>query len=92
MIGNGVGIDRVVRCRRLHLRNWGGERSPCPICSVNPKFSAASGFEVVTRFQPARPPLIWSSDAKRRAIMKAGSKVVEAVNAAATVPISIGTA
>ena len=32
-----------------------------------PKFSAASGLEVVTTFQPARPPLIWSSEAKRRA-------------------------
>jgi hypothetical protein len=33
-----------------------------------PKFSAASGFEVVTMFQPARPPLMWSSEAKRRAM------------------------
>ena len=28
MIGKGVGIDRVVRCRRLHLRNWGGDQFP----------------------------------------------------------------
>jgi hypothetical protein len=28
MIGNGVGIDRVVRCRRLHLRDWGGDQFP----------------------------------------------------------------
>ena len=34
---------------------------------VSPKFSAASGFEVVTMFQPARPPLMWSSDANARA-------------------------
>ena len=39
------------------------------MCSSRPKFSAASGLEVVTRFQPARPPLIWSSEAKRRAIV-----------------------
>ena len=26
MIGNGVGIDRVMRCRRLHLRDWGGDQ------------------------------------------------------------------
>ena len=29
-----------------------------------PKFSAASGLDVVTIFQPARPPLRWSSEAK----------------------------
>ena len=28
MIGNGVGIDRVVRCRRLDLRYWGGHQFP----------------------------------------------------------------
>jgi hypothetical protein len=38
------------------------------MCSSSPKFSAASGLEVVTMFQPARPPLMWSSEAKRRAI------------------------
>jgi hypothetical protein len=31
MIGNGVGIDRVVRCRRLDLRYWGGD----PVLAVN---------------------------------------------------------
>jgi len=28
MIGDGVGIDRVVRCRRLDLRYWGGDQFP----------------------------------------------------------------
>src|SRR5215468_1797961 len=28
MIGGGVGIDRVVRCRRLDLRYWGGHQFP----------------------------------------------------------------
>jgi hypothetical protein len=34
---------------------------------VEAEIQRASGLEVVTMFQPARPPLIWSSEAKRRA-------------------------
>jgi hypothetical protein len=36
-------------------------------------------LEVVTMFQPARPSLRWSSEAKRRRGDKGSSKVVEAV-------------
>ena len=32
-----------------------------------PKFAASSGVAEVTMFQPARPPLTWSTDASRRA-------------------------
>ena len=39
----------------------------CSTCSSRPKFIAASGLEVVTTFQPARPPLMWSSEANFRA-------------------------
>jgi hypothetical protein len=38
------------------------------MCSSRPKLSAASGLDVVTMFQPARPPLMWSSEANRRAM------------------------
>ena len=32
-----------------------------------PKFAASSGVAEVTMFQPARPPLTWSTDANLRA-------------------------
>ena len=35
--------------------------------AASPKLWASSTFDEVTIFQPARPPLIWSSEAKRRA-------------------------
>ena len=44
-----------------------------------PKFSAASGLAVVTRFHPARPLLRWSSEANLRAMMYGCSNVVDAV-------------
>ena len=34
---------------------------------MSPKLAAAAGSTVVTTFQPARPPLMTSSVAKRRA-------------------------
>ena len=44
-------------------------KSPsCGCCKEWVKHMEKAGFEVVTTFQPARPPLIWSSEAKRRAI------------------------
>ena len=48
--------------------------------------SAASGLDVVTMFQPERPLLMWSSEAKRRAMWYGASKVVEPV---ATSPICV---
>ena len=44
-----------------------------------PKFSEAFGLEVVTTFHAARPPLMWSSEANRRATWKGSSYVVEPV-------------
>ena len=50
----------------------------------DPKFRASSSWKDVTTFQPTRPPLIWSIEAKARAVWKGVAKVVEVV---ATRPI-----
>ena len=42
-------------------------RSSLSGTSESPKLCAASVLNVVTMFQPARPPEIWSSEANRRA-------------------------
>ena len=55
--------------------------------SSRPKLRAASAPAVVTMFQPARPPLTWSSEAKRRARLNGSLYVVEAV---AISPIRLG--
>ena len=51
----------------------------CAGCSSRLKLRAASGPAVVTTFQPARPPLTWSSEANRRARLYGSLYVVDAV-------------
>ena len=41
--------------------------------SARPKFRASPGLDAVTRFQPARPLLIWSIEANLRAIVYGSS-------------------
>ena len=43
------------------------------------KFSAAFGLELVTTFQAARPPLIWSIEPNSRATLNGSEKLVETV-------------
>ncbi len=54
-------------------------RSACVGEVSKPKFAPASRAAVVTTFQPARPWLIASSDANRRARLYGDSYVVDAV-------------
>ncbi len=54
-------------------------RAACEGWDSWPKFAAASAAAVVTTFQPARPPLMVSSVANRRARLYGSSYVVDAV-------------
>ena len=49
------------------------------MCLSRLKLSAAFGLELVTTFQAARPPLIWSIEAKMRATLYGSLKLVETV-------------
>ena len=56
-----------------------------------PKFAASSGVAEVTMFQPARPPLTWSTDARRRARLYGSLYVDDTVAIhAATIEEAIG--
>jgi hypothetical protein len=57
-----------------------------------PKLRAASAPAVVTTFQPARPPLTTSADAKRRARLKGSLYVVDAVAISPIFSVAAATA
>lgn len=54
----GDGVDELLGPR---------ERSAWPGWASRPKFAAAEALPVVTTFQPARPPEMWSSEPNNRA-------------------------